>query len=125
MQKIGFLFILFVFVSCEKNSLEKDIATENTCGVKRPTRDLPWLKERIHSSERLAGRLRVFQGNYEGETVFTMDIFVGPDGNPTSTYRCDGALLCSVSYTVAGPIGDCPKLPSKITNNVLIYDSGE
>ncbi len=70
-----------------------------------------------------AGRTRVFKGLYEGETVFTIDVFIGPDGNPTSTYRCDGSLLCSVSYTIAGPIGNCDKLPGIIYDGKLIYDS--
>ena len=93
----------------------------NTCQVKTPLTDLQWLKDRVAQSAN-SGNLTVSQAIYQGQTVFTVDLFIGPHIGSYVIYRCDGSVVCSAGTTIVGQQGDCGSIPQALKNLVVLFE---
>ncbi|XWW48076.1 hypothetical protein JYG30_11820 [Fibrella sp. USSR17] len=108
--------IILIFACKDQNALP------NTCQVTNPITDLPWLKDRIAKATN-SGDLTVSQATYQGQSVFTVDWFIGPDAGSYVIYRCDGSIVCSASTTIAGQQDNCSAIPQELKNSAVIFES--
>ena len=100
----------------------KNVSTlPNTCQVNNPLTDLQWLKNRVAQSVN-SGDLKVSQATYQEKTVFTVDLFIGPDAGSYVIYQCDGSVICSANTTIAGQQGNCGSIPQVLTNPVVLFE---
>lgn len=113
MKKVIVFFILAASISCHKEQL-----TPNTCGVKKPFDELAWLPDRIN---RFGGDITVYQALHQGQTIFSIDSFLGADAGVGVLYRCDGSVICRANVTFGGVVGDCGNIDDQLTDYVVIY----
>jgi hypothetical protein len=76
------VILIFVLLSCDKNDFSPEDAAlvSSACGVKDPTKELPWLKEIINKAENgpdkfsEAGTVQLI--NYQGQSYFVYQKYV-------------------------------------------------
>ena len=106
---IGFIFL--ALLSCKQSGIDPEnteaesarLAAANACGVQDPLRELVWLKtSRGRTEQALAGTGcslgPVFQGVYQGKTVFILYTNGGPACDVCAggaVYTCEGTTLFS------------------------------
>lgn len=113
-------FLLLTLLSCTQTSVDPEspetesarLAAANPCGVQDPLRELAWLKTNREETEKsLKGTGctpgPVFQGLYEGKTVFILYTNGGPACCVCAgglVYNCAGDLLFSCNLEEEGKI---------------------
>ena len=113
MKNIIVLLILLAGLSCHKEEL-----TPDTCRVKKPLDELAWLPDSIN---RYGGDITVYQGLYEGQTVFNISSFLGADAASGVLHQCNGSVICKSYVTIGGVVGDCGNISDQLTDQVIIY----
>lgn len=96
--------LLIVFGSCEYHSF-----SFNTCEVRDPVSDLPWLKNRIEEMQRdqsgIGKYFYIAEGSYNGQTVFIFGNCCWMCSTIVPVYNCDGVLLFYLNGTNSEKIG--------------------
>ncbi|GAA4469102.1 hypothetical protein GCM10023189_55480 [Nibrella saemangeumensis] len=117
MKQISVTILLLAILSCNREEV-----IPNTCGVKRPLRDLSWLRTWIEASKNVSADVTIYSARYKGQTAFLLDYFYGPDYGEATLHRCDGSLICTVKMTIGGPVGDCYTIRDQISEQKKIFE---
>ncbi|MBO0949242.1 hypothetical protein [Fibrella forsythiae] len=119
MKKMLIFFVLLGMISCKREAMNA-----NTCRVGNPLTELQWLNDRVAQSATL-GNLAVYQAIYQGQTVFAIRLYMGPDAGIYNIHRCDGSVICSSTITIVGEQGDCGPIRNELTNSLLILEKNQ
>ncbi|MDQ1087763.1 hypothetical protein [Siphonobacter sp. SORGH_AS_1065] len=112
MRYLLLILLLGLGLGCNK----KDVIP-NTCGVKRPLKDLSWLKAKTQAVESIS------QARYQDQTVYvTATSSRGIAGALVTIYSCDGTKLCDFMLVrIHNQPGLC-EIYSQLTDEKVIFE---
>lgn len=108
------LILLVGLLSCQRSEV-----IPNTCDVKNPLQDLPWLKTLI-KDDGLGSA--IYQGTYQNQTVFAVygcgRCFAGPF---VTIYRCDQSVICS-GLLLDNSANSCGQIAKSLTDQRTLLE---
>lgn len=114
MRYLSLIILLCVVLGCNRKNV-----VPNTCGVKRPLKDLEWLKSKTKDSfiETIS------QARYQDQTVYiTTASSRGFAGASVMIYSCDGSKLCSFPLLQIEQKPDLCEIYSQLTDEKVLFE---
>ncbi|MEO1049303.1 MAG: hypothetical protein AAFX87_01665 [Bacteroidota bacterium] len=107
-----------VLQKCEEQVVE----TQSICGVKNPTVELDWLKEKVAIFEKslIPSAVKIYGVAYQDKSFILIKI-----SNATTTYDCSGNIVCEAGIVNSSHKACDQGLLATIASDRLLWDNSK